>query len=69
MKPTNPNGPLTPEEFDWLLHGDPKPPCERCGGTGWLEPIGPKSDGSYITSRPCPKCDVVRLGIKCHDNA
>lgn len=31
--------------------------CERCGGTRWLEPIGPKSDGSYITSRPCPRCN------------
>ena len=30
--------------------------CERCSGTGWLDPIGPKSDGSYITSRPCPRC-------------
>lgn len=34
-----------------------RPKCDRCDGTGWLEPIGPKSDGSYITSRPCPKCD------------
>lgn len=33
------------------------PACERCGGSGWLEAIGPKSDGSYITSRPCPRCD------------
>lgn len=31
--------------------------CKRCGGTGWLEPIGPKEDGSYITSRPCGNCD------------
>jgi len=36
---------------------DCRPQCGRCGGTGWLEPIGPKSDGSYITSRPCPRCD------------
>jgi hypothetical protein len=36
--------------------------CQRCGrdkrkncdGRGWLEAIGPCSDGSYITSRPCP---------------
>ena len=27
--------------------------CKRCDGTGWLEPIGPCSDGSYITSRRC----------------
>jgi len=33
------------------------PKCDRCAGSGWLDPIGPKSDGSYITSRPCPKCD------------
>src|ERR1700753_2060726 len=38
-----------------------KPKCDRCDGSGWLEPIGPKSDGSYITSRPCPKCDAVWL--------
>lgn len=25
----------------------------KCDGEGWLEPIGPKSDGSYITSRRC----------------
>ena len=31
-------------------------PCLRCKGTGWLEPIGPCADGSYITSRPCPDC-------------
>jgi hypothetical protein len=27
--------------------------CKRCSDTGWIEPIGPCSDGSYITSRPC----------------
>ena len=32
-------------------------PYERCGGEGWLEPIGPCADGSYITSRPCPRCN------------
>lgn len=31
-------------------------PCKRCNGTGWLEPLGPYDDGSYITSRPCPTC-------------
>lgn len=31
--------------------------CRRCNGTGWLEPIGPCSDGSYITSRRC-SCPV-----------
>lgn len=31
--------------------------CPRCKGEGWLEPIGPCADGSYITSRPCSKCD------------
>lgn len=35
---------------------DAKIKCDRCDGSGWLEAIGPKSDGSYITSRPCPKC-------------
>lgn len=25
-----------------------------CNGDGWLDAIGPKSDGSYITSRLCP---------------
>jgi DnaJ-class molecular chaperone len=34
-----------------------RPTCDRCKGQGWLDPIGPKSDGSYITSRPCPNCD------------
>jgi ribosomal protein S27AE len=33
------------------------PACGRCSGTGWLEPIDDKPDGSYITSRPCPRCD------------
>lgn len=33
--------------------------CERCEGSGWLEPIGPCSDDSYITSRECPKCEGV----------
>jgi len=52
----DPNGPLTAAQKDWLIHGDRKP-CARCLGSGWLEPIGPKSDGSYITNRPCPNCD------------
>lgn len=30
--------------------------CPSCDGTGWHEPIGPCSDGSYITSRPCELC-------------
>jgi hypothetical protein len=30
-----------------------KPKKPNCDGEGWLEPIGPKSDGSYITSRRC----------------
>jgi hypothetical protein len=25
-----------------------------CGPDGWLDAIGPKTDGSYITARPCP---------------
>lgn len=40
---------------------DARPRCARCGrprrancDDGWLPAIGPKSDGSYITSRPCP---------------
>lgn len=33
--------------------------CKRCNDTGWLEPIGPHSDGSYITSRPC-SCGLDR---------
>lgn len=40
---------------------DARPKCPKCGhpkrencdGAGWLEPIGPCADGSYITSRPC----------------
>ena len=31
--------------------------CDRCKDTGWREPIGPCSDGSYVTSRPCTACD------------
>lgn len=27
--------------------------CDKCSDTGWREPIGPHSDGSYTTSRPC----------------
>jgi DnaJ-class molecular chaperone len=30
--------------------------CGRCDGEGWAESIGPHSDGSYITSRRCPRC-------------
>jgi hypothetical protein len=44
---------MTDAERQWILHGDPKPPCDRCGGSGWLDAIGPKADGSYITARPC----------------
>jgi hypothetical protein len=33
--------------------------CPRCGGSGWLEPIGPRSDDSYITCRPCPRCHAT----------
>lgn len=41
---------------------DRRPACATCGrpqrnscdGKGWLEALGPYSDGSYITSRPCP---------------
>jgi hypothetical protein len=43
----------------WSIEPKPAPdppPCGLCDGTGWLEPIGPKDDGSYITSRPCPRC-------------
>jgi hypothetical protein len=57
MREIDPNRPLTEEELRRLIHGDPKPPCERCGGTGWLDPIGPKADGSYITMRPCLRCN------------
>jgi len=31
-----------------------KPKRKSCDDEGWLEAIGPKPDGSYITSRPCP---------------
>lgn len=39
--------------------------CKYCGrrkrkdcyGNGWLEPLGPYRDGSYMTSRPCPNDD------------
>ena len=41
---------------------DKRPKCALCGrpkrtncNEGWLDAIGPKSDGSYITSRPCPQ--------------
>ena len=49
---------------DSRQHAGPCPycNCKRCGGTGWLEPIGPKSDGSYITSRPCPGCGKSEEG-------
>ena len=35
------------------------PICKRrkrkdCNAEGWLDAIGPKSDNSYITARPCP---------------
>jgi hypothetical protein len=30
------------------------PKREDCDGKGWLAPLGPYRDGSYITSRPCP---------------
>jgi DnaJ-class molecular chaperone len=46
---------LSAEEMEYLLHGK-RVVCPRCNGEGWLEPIGPCADGSYITSRPCPKC-------------
>lgn len=32
--------------------------CEICQDTGWREPIGPCSDGSYITMQPCRHCQV-----------
>jgi hypothetical protein len=38
---------------------DAAPKCDKCGGTGWLDAIGPKADGSYITSRPC-KCGAYK---------
>lgn len=38
--------------------------CSRCDGGGWLEPIGPCVDGSYVTSRPCPECNVVSVGTE-----
>lgn len=31
-----------------------RPKRKTCDGAGWLDAIGPCSDGSYITSRPCP---------------
>lgn len=46
---------------EWATKDAERRHCNRCQGTGWLEPIGPKSDGSYITSRPCPQCDAVWL--------
>lgn len=44
-------------EMDDELEELEKVPCPHCKGTGWLEPLGPYSDGSYCTMRPCPKCD------------
>lgn len=35
--------------------GIPKPPCSRCGGTGWI-PGKDYPDGSSSTERPCPHC-------------
>lgn len=29
--------------------------CNLCEEDGWCPPIGPKDDGSYISSRPCPR--------------
>ena len=40
-----------------------RPVCARCSGTGWLDPIGPCVDGSYITSRPCPRCGGDRVFV------
>lgn len=34
--------------------------CERCNGEGWLELIDGWSDGSQVTSRPCPRCSESR---------
>lgn len=31
-----------------------RPKRKDCDADGWLEAIGPKSDDSYITCRPCP---------------
>ena len=36
--------------------------CQRekradCDGSGWIYPIGPCADGSYMTSRPCQNDD------------
>lgn len=30
-----------------------EPQLKKCDGTGWMEAIGPCSDGSYMTSYPC----------------
>jgi len=30
--------------------------CTLCGGEGWLPPSDMHSDGSYSTSRECPRC-------------
>jgi DnaJ-class molecular chaperone len=30
--------------------------CARCNGEGWLPPSEIYSDGSYSTSRECPRC-------------
>ena len=29
--------------------------CDRCDGEGWVDGIE-GADGSYVTSRRCPKC-------------
>jgi len=43
--------------------------CGRCDKDGWLEPIGPCRDGSYITSRPCPNGCAIDIEIARRDEA
>lgn len=47
---------MSKERIEELLRGRVVK-CSRCNGEGWLDAIGPKSDGSYITSRPCSTCN------------
>ncbi|MHA6346429.1 hypothetical protein [Roseivivax sp. CAU 1761] len=35
--------------------------CTRCGEDGWCAPLGPKADGSFVTSRPCPNGCAGRI--------
>jgi hypothetical protein len=45
---------LSQSHDDELCHVCGRLKRKDCDDDGWLKAIGPKSDGSYITARPCP---------------